>query len=120
MTIRAHIMQRSWADLVEVFIVDHQQDGRTRLLRMDSENDRAYHWEEHEDGAAVNAADDRPTYLLPHDTGRALLQALVEHYQGVEDTRALRRDYDAERKRVDSQAATISDICTALARRSFQ
>ena len=35
------------------------------------------------------------------DHARALLQALVEHFQGAEDTRALRRDYDHEKQRVD-------------------
>lgn len=50
-----------------------------------------------------------PSHEFPEDSvlsiseehGRALLQALVEHYQGAEDTRALRRDYDHERQRVD-------------------
>lgn len=111
MTIRAHIAQRFWADLVEVFIVDHE-DGRKRILHMDADHDWA-RWDEYGDGIA--ASDVRPTFVLPHDTGRALLQALVEHYQGAEDTRALRRDYDAERKRVDEHAKTISDLARLLA-----
>lgn len=38
---------------------------------------------------------------LSDDDARALLAALIRHYDGGEDTRSLRRDYDAERKRVD-------------------
>jgi hypothetical protein len=39
--------------------------------------------------------------VLDNDEARALLTALLRHYDGGEDTRSLRRDYDAERKRVD-------------------
>lgn len=116
MTIRAHITQRFWADVVEVFIVDHQE-GQNRVLYMDGEDTRyAVRWEEHEHGVA--ASDIKPSLILPYDSGRALLQALVEHYQGAEDTRALRRDYDAERKRVDEHTKTIADIARILAGRS--
>jgi len=113
MTIRAHIAQKYWADTVEVFIVDHAEMGRVRVLYMDET--QSYRWEEHDEAVS----DVKPTLQLPRDSGRALLQALVEHYNGADDTRALRRDYEAERKRVDTQAATISDTLVALARRSF-
>jgi hypothetical protein len=49
---------------------------------------------------AVHAAVE-PTMILPDYMARALLDALTAHYHGAEDTRALRRDYDAERGRVD-------------------
>jgi hypothetical protein len=39
--------------------------------------------------------------VLTDDMARALLTALIRHYDGGEDARSLRRDYDAERKRVD-------------------
>lgn len=38
---------------------------------------------------------------LSDEFARSLLTALMAHYHGGEDTRSLRRDYDAERKRVD-------------------
>lgn len=116
MTIRAHIAQRFWADVVEVFIVDHQKD-RNRVLYMDNnDNNYSVRWEEHEDGVATS--DVKPSLILPYDSGRALLTALVEYYQGTEDTRALRHDYDAERKRVDEQTKVIADIARMLAGRS--
>lgn len=42
-----------------------------------------------------------PTLRLTSDMARALLDALVEHYGGHSNLLALRRDYDAERARVD-------------------
>lgn len=56
-----------------------------------------------------------PTFRLPSDAGRALLDALMRHYNGAEDTRALRRDYDAERKRADEQAKVLADVVRTLA-----
>lgn len=38
---------------------------------------------------------------LPEDFARALLDALALHFGGTGDTRQLRKDYDAERARVD-------------------
>lgn len=43
----------------------------------------------------------RPLFL-PNDAARALYEALADHYgHAGHDIRALRKDYDAERKRVD-------------------
>lgn len=56
-----------------------------------------------------------PTFRLPAEAGRALLDALTRHYNGAEDTRSLRRDYDAERKRVDEQAKVLADVARTLA-----
>lgn len=38
---------------------------------------------------------------LNDEQGRALLAGLLRHYNGADDARMLRKDYDAERKRVD-------------------
>lgn len=53
------------------------------------------------------AAPERPTLLLSDDMGRALLDALSAHYGGHSDVRSLRKDYDAERKRVDKLTDAI-------------
>jgi hypothetical protein len=42
-----------------------------------------------------------PTLDVPDNLGRALLGALAAHYGGVSEVRQLRKDYDAERARVD-------------------
>jgi hypothetical protein len=38
---------------------------------------------------------------LRDDMARSLLAALLRHYNGADDARMLRKDYDAERARVD-------------------
>jgi hypothetical protein len=43
----------------------------------------------------------KPTLTVPEAHARALLDALSAHFQGAENTRQLRKDYDAERARVD-------------------
>jgi hypothetical protein len=54
-----------------------------------------------------------PTLVLEEDEARALLDALTRYYHGAEDTRALRKDYDAERSRVDK----LTDAVIGLAHR---
>lgn len=109
--IRAHIAQRHLLDAIDVYIVDHH-NGRMRFLRIDGDTQS---WDDlgREDEAL--ASEPPPTITLPMDSGRALLEALVLHYQGAEDTRALRRDYDNERKRVDDLAKTLADVACLLA-----
>lgn len=48
------------------------------------------------DGAIVE-----PTLTIPEDMARALLDALAAHFGGVSEVQTLRKDYDAERARVD-------------------
>jgi hypothetical protein len=38
---------------------------------------------------------------IPDDVAKALLDALLDHYRGGHDARELRKDYNAERARVD-------------------
>ena len=64
----------------------------------------------------VNAAVE-PTMILPDFMARALLDALTAHYHGAEDTRALRRDYDAERARVDKLTGALADLAGKVADR---
>lgn len=59
------------------------------------------------DPVAANVEPGSPTLLLTDDIARPLLDALLRHYAGAEDTRTLRRDYDAERARVDGLIETI-------------
>src|ERR1041384_2185262 len=42
-----------------------------------------------------------PLLSIPEDAARALYDALAAHFDGTSGARQLRRDYDAERKRVD-------------------
>lgn len=115
--IRVYIGESFFRDNLSVFIIRQFDDGGPRqILRM---RDGQRLWEEIPPvDSAVSAQQEEPSFELPFDIGHAVLDALVRHYQGAEDTRALRRDYDAERKRVDEHARTIADIARALAVRS--
>lgn len=48
------------------------------------------------------------TLHIPEEIGPALLDALSSHYGGATDVRSLRRDYDAERARVDRMIAHLT------------
>lgn len=52
----------------------------------------------------------QPTLRLADDEAVALMTALVAQYQGVDDQRMLRRDYDAERGRVDKLVDALVGI----------
>lgn len=93
---------------MKVFIIDRHKDIPDRILRYE---EGYMKW----DALEPESIEVAPTFTLPEDTGRALLEALMQHYQGSEDTRALRRDYDAERKRVDELVKTLGDVTKALA-----
>jgi len=98
---------------IAVSVVMHPPEGsldvRPRVLRLAGGNLSS--WDEMPaDGALTE-----PTLTLDDDSAHALLDALTRHYQGAEDTRALRRDYDAERKRVDLLIGHLASVTGALA-----
>ena len=107
--IRAHIHEPfpSLAKL-EVVIANHLDDNTVLIMRIDENG--VTHWDAHD-----NSTPPRPTLHLPSDTGRILLDALTRHYQGAEDTRQLRHDYERERARVDKHAEALGDIARTLA-----
>lgn len=114
--IRVHLQQHFVSDCLEVFIIN-QADGLRRVLHLENATD--LRWDEvGPPGAAIHDSILEPTFVLPFDSGRALLEELTRHYNGAEDTRQLRKDYDAERKRVDEQGKIIADIARTLAEKS--
>lgn len=113
--IRAHLAEGPFGDTLRVFLVDQNADSR-RILHVD--DGEVLSWVTLPSrGEAVDEKILRPTTILPWDSGRALLEALVRHYNGAEDTRQLRKDYDAERKRVDEHAKVIASIAQTLVER---
>ncbi|BBH17527.1 hypothetical protein Back2_18140 [Nocardioides baekrokdamisoli] len=59
--------------------------------------------------------------FLADEDARALYEALAEHYGHAEnDVRALRRDYDAERSRVDRLVGALIDGVGVLSRNGGQ
>lgn len=61
---------------------------------------------------ATAVAEDR-TLHLNEDMARSLLAALLKHYNGADDARMLRKDYDAERARVDKLTDAVMVIARA-------
>lgn len=114
MTIRAYVNDNlTMFGSLHVAIVDQDENGRVhRILRSSGSSFVApWEWEEIDH----NAGDVTPTLRLPGEAGRALLDALVRHYDGGEDTRRLRADYDAALRRSDEKDAVITDVLKTLA-----
>jgi hypothetical protein len=106
--IHVHVTDNHFAQGVRVFVINDLGDEK-RILRnpgqigFDS-------WETFQPNTEVE-----PTFALRDEESRALLEALVRHYQGAEDTRALRKDYDAALKRADAKDALVADVLRTLA-----
>lgn len=76
--------------------VIQEEPGCRRILRM-GENSALYQWEVVPDlPVAIE-----PTMAFDDDVARALLDALLRHYQGASDMHTVRSDLLHERGRVD-------------------
>jgi hypothetical protein len=96
--------------MIEALIGDNWTQRGIKILWR---RDQGAHVEYHNGREAVtnpppNVEVDLEPLVLDDDAARALLSALLRHYDGGEDTRTLRRDYDAERKRVDQFIAHLT------------
>jgi hypothetical protein len=111
--IRAHVADHSYGFGVAILIADRPRDlpGQPYRLLHIGQDGTAREWEEVTSPALGPSG---PTLTLEDDEARALLEALTRYYHGAEDTRALRKDYDAERIRVDKLTATLGDVVKAL------
>ena len=90
MTARAHIEHDWMRDGVKIGVTL----DRTHVLRWEVPTASPLEPEQ--------AAPDDAWLRLPDDVARALYEALADHYgHSGHDTRALRKDYEAERARVD-------------------
>jgi hypothetical protein len=98
--IRAFVANDPMSFGVRVAIFNQRGDGDypREVLRIvgDESGVHHFHWQAVSPHELVE-----PTLQIPGDMARALLDGLTRHFSGAEDTRVLRQDYDAERKRVD-------------------
>jgi hypothetical protein len=115
--IQVYISESFYRDSLDIYII-RKTEGDPRYILRVSDDRWGQGWEQLPEGAALADEQDKPTFCIPFEVGHALLEALVRHYQGAEDTRQLRKDYEAERKRVDHHAEVIADIARSLAIRS--
>jgi hypothetical protein len=116
--IRAHVADSWNAHGVNVSIVlkDDEHSRATHILRYREvgEGDEKYlihQWEPVDPDIGMS----RPTFALPYEVATTLLGALHSHFQGVDDRRALRADYDKERGRVDKLTDAVIDLAKGLA-----
>jgi hypothetical protein len=115
--IRAHIHENYCGFSIDVSIVDHPPEGsldiRPRILHLCGDPERP--WLKTWDEIPADGSITQPTFSLGHEEIRPVLDALAAHFHGAEDTRALRRDYDSERQRVDKLTDTLSRLAGKLA-----
>lgn len=105
--ISVYLREHFVSDALDVFVV-RQYDGVRAVLHRE---DSALRWDDvGQEHAALPDGVLEPTFTLPFDSGRALLEALTRHYNGAEDTRQLRKDYEFERQRVDSLIGALTRI----------
>jgi hypothetical protein len=69
-------------------------------------------WEPFETGSLEPCA---PTLSLGHEEARLIATALIGYFGGVDNERMLRRDYDAERKRVDKLTDAVIEVARGTA-----
>ncbi|MEV5710130.1 hypothetical protein [Actinoallomurus sp. NPDC052274] len=112
--IRAYLTPDLASFQTRVSIVQHGSDGApSRILRITGGGQDApasYSWEEIDPSITVT-----PTFNLDDLVARALLDGLADHFAGADDLRALRRDYDHERARVDKLTDSLTTIARTLA-----
>lgn len=112
--IRAYVSEDFPGMTIALSLVQ-QDDGQgpTRILRIVEAGDNpVIRWEDVPDPPIQQIIP--PTIRFGDREARAILEALSNHYGGAEDTRALRRDYDAERKRVDNLTESLASIAQSL------
>lgn len=96
--IKVRVREDFPGDIHVIYVLDVTDRGR-RILRY---ADGHWDWTEVPEGLEAE-----PTMRIPEEVGRPLLDALYAAYGGPTDARALRADYDHERKRVDRLIAAL-------------
>lgn len=101
--IRAHCAE-NWAAMgVNIAIVERSESMPPMILRL---TDAGPVWEP----PGESSLQVKPTLQLGHEEARALLDALVRHYEGASDMHAARTDLLHERSRVDKLTDAVIDI----------
>lgn len=103
MTTKAHVEQDWMRDMIRV-AVRQESPGAVQALLFAATGVRLI-----EPDAGYTVPQEDEWLDLPEDAARAIYEALADHFGSPSnDTRALRRDYDAERARVDKFIAHLT------------
>jgi hypothetical protein len=103
--IQVRISEDMLADGISVWISRKPGEMPRQVLHV-AEGGR---WTEWADLDPHETGDVDPTIRLDDDLGRALLDALLRHYQGSGDYHTLRADYLHERGRVDRMIGVLDN-----------
>lgn len=108
--IRTHVHEDVTAMNVAISIIAHPGEGVTpQILRYAPGGYTS--WEDvPTDGQPVT-----PSLTLGQFEARSVLDVVMAHFHGTDDARALRRDYDAERARVDKLTDAVIGMAYVLA-----
>lgn len=93
MTYRAHITHGIYGDDIAIYLVYNRGDDAFLVKPVELLTERI-----DRDTTTTTQA---PSLRMDDDMARALLDALAAHYGGTSDVQTLRKDYLAERARVD-------------------
>ena len=89
---------------IAVSVVENRADGYAAMLVPGDETSFDT-WKKLDPAVIVDGA----SYRFGEDVALALLDGLLEHFRGGHDARELRKDYDAERARVDKLIEALID-----------
>ena len=103
MTFDVHVSDDFMIDGVAIYVSIKHTHGR-QILQLGEDGRQT--WTDHEPLGVVA----QPTLKLPGEAARALLDALLRHYQGAADTQTLRSDLLHERNRVDKITSGLLQI----------
>jgi len=92
------------SDQIAIAVVLKHSHEERMILQVNQEGSYTY-WEN-----VDPIAQTKPTITLANDVARALLDALLRHYQGSEDMHTVRADLLHERGRVDKMITALIDI----------
>jgi hypothetical protein len=93
--IRVRIGDNFLSDGIDVFLLREGGPGQRQLMKINSEHGWA-EWEEVTPETRTGS-----TFTIQGEFGRALLEALLRHYQGASDMHTVRADLLHERARRD-------------------
>lgn len=97
---------------VAVVMTDGDSERPAMIMRVtgNGESVAHWHWEPLPDGPVAV----EPTFRFGDDEARALLDALLRHYQGASDMHTVRADLLHERARVDKLTDAVIRIAGAV------
>ena len=103
-----HVSDDFMVDGLAIYLSQKVSPDKRRLLQFGG--DFSQFWSEVSPDTVI-----QPTMRIPGELARALLEALLRHYEGASDMHTARADLLHERGRVDRLTAAMVEIVTRRA-----